>query len=121
MGGSITDEDFTTSIILASILPSYNTHIAAISAASSLLNQSLSSTNLIDAICDEADQKAIKNLKSKRNEHDAAFVAGPSKKGSGGSNKSKKDVKCWNCHKKGHTRAKCWASGGGAEGKGPKR
>ena len=92
-----------------------------ISATSSLLNQSLSPTNLIDTICDEVDQKAIKNLKSKRDEDDAAFVAGPSKKGSGSSRKSKKDIECQNCHKKGHTKAECWAPGGGAEGKELKR
>jgi hypothetical protein len=120
MGGSILDEDFT-SIILGSILPSYDTYIAAISATSSLLNQSLLPTNLIDAICDEADQKAIKNPKSKRDKHDTAFAAGPSKRGSGGSKKSKRDVECWNCHKKGHTKPECWASGGGAERKGPRR
>jgi hypothetical protein len=60
MGGSISDEDFT-SIILGSIPPLYDTYIAAISATSSLLNQTLSPTNLIDAICNEADRKAIKN------------------------------------------------------------
>ena len=40
---------------------------------------------------------------------------------SGSSKKSKKNIKCWNCHKKGHTKAKCWAPGGGAEGKGLKK
>jgi hypothetical protein len=70
---------------------------------------------------DEVDWKAIKNPKSKRDKHDAAFVAGPSKRGSGGLKKSKKDVKCWDCHKKGHTKAECWAAGGGAEGKRPKK
>ena len=54
MGGSISDEDFT-SIILGSIPQSYDTYIAAITATSSLLNQSLSSTNLIDVIRDEAN------------------------------------------------------------------
>src|SRR5882762_10134513 len=62
MGGSIVDEDFT-SIILGSIPPSYDTYIAAITATSTLLNQALTPTNLIDAICDEADCKAIKNPK----------------------------------------------------------
>jgi hypothetical protein len=70
------DEDFT-SIILGSILPLYDTYIAVITATSSLLNQSLSPTNLIDTICNEVDWRAIKNPKSKRDEHDAAFVAGP--------------------------------------------
>ena len=70
-------------------------------ATSSLLNQSLSPTNLINGICDEADQKAIKNLKSKNHDHDAAFVTCSCKKGSGGLKKLKKEVKCWNCHKRG--------------------
>ena len=54
MGGSINDEDFT-SIILGSIPQSYDTYIAAITATSTLLDRSLLPTNLIDAICDEAD------------------------------------------------------------------
>ena len=29
---------------------------------------------------------------------------------------STKDVECFNCHKKGHKRAECWAKGGGKEG-----
>ena len=52
MGGSIPDEDFT-SIILGSIPQSYDTYIVAITATSSLLNQTLSPMNLIDAIHDE--------------------------------------------------------------------
>jgi hypothetical protein len=48
-------------------------------------------------------------------------VAGRSKKGGGsGSKKSKKDVECFNCHKKGDFKQDCWAPGGGAEGKGLK-
>src|SRR6202522_4415261 len=74
MGGSILDEDFT-SIILGSIPPSYDTYIAAITATSSLLNQTLSPTNLIHAIRDEADRRTIKNPKSRKDEHDSAFVA----------------------------------------------
>ena len=54
MGGLIPDEDFT-SIILGSIPQLYDTYIVAITATSSLLNQTLSPTNLIDAIHDEAD------------------------------------------------------------------
>jgi hypothetical protein len=62
MGESISDEDFTT-IILGSILLSYDTYIAAIMATSTLLNQTLSPTNLIDAIHDEADCHAIRVTK----------------------------------------------------------
>ena len=63
MGASIMDEDFT-SIILGSILPLYDTYIAAITATSTLLNQVFTLTNLIDAISDEADCRAIRNPKS---------------------------------------------------------
>src|SRR5277367_5895764 len=124
MGGSISDEDFT-SIILGSIPLSYDTYIAAITATSTLLNQTLSPTNLIDAIRDEADRRTIKNPKPKKDEDDAAFAAGQStdkgRKGGGGSKTAKKDMECFNCHKKGHMKKDCWASGGGAEGKGPKK
>src|SRR5277367_1285153 len=123
MGGSISDEDFT-SIILGSIPLSYDTYIAAITATSTLLNQTLSPTNLIDAIRDEADRRTIKNPKPKKDEDDAAFVANQSsdkgKKGGEGSKTAKKDMEFFNCHKKGHMK-KDWASGGGAEGKGPKK
>src|ERR1700678_1025747 len=123
MGGSISDEDFT-SIILGSIPQSYDTYIAAITATSTLLNQTLSPTNLIDTIRDEADRRTIKNPKSKKNEQDAAYVAGQSfgrgKKEGEELKKSKKDAKCYNCKKKRHFARDCWAPGGGAEGKGPK-
>jgi hypothetical protein len=106
MGAPVNDEDFT-SIILRSVPASYDMYIAAIIATSSLFNRSLTPTNLIDAICDEADQRAIKHLKSKRNEHDVAFVASQSKGGGNSSKKSKKDVECYNCHKMGHMKKDC--------------
>jgi hypothetical protein len=106
MGGSISDDDFT-SIILGSVPASYDTYIAAITATSSLLAQT------------------IKSPKSKKDEQDAAFTAGQSsekgKKGGEGSKKSKKGMRCFNCKKLGHIARDCWASGGGAEGKGPKQ
>jgi hypothetical protein len=49
--GSISDEDFTP-IMLGSIRPSYDMYITA---TSFLMNKTLSPTNLIDAIHNEAD------------------------------------------------------------------
>ena len=122
MGGSIDDEDFT-SIILGSIPQSYDTYIAAITATSTLMDKTLSPTNLIDAIRDEADRRTIKNPKSKKAEQDVAYSAGQSsgkgKKDGEGTKKSKK-VKCYNCKNFGHIAKQCWVKGGGAEGKGPK-
>ena len=34
--------------------------------------------------------------------------------------KNKKKIECFNCKKKGHRKADCWAKGGGKEGEGPK-
>ena len=119
MGGSISDEDFT-SIVLRSIPLSYDMYIATITAMSTLLNQTLSPTNLIDAIHDEADHCTIKNPKSKKDEQDMAFTASQSlEKGKKGGKKSKKGIECYNCHKKGHIAKDCWSPSGGAEGKGP--
>ena len=120
MGGSISDEDFT-SIVLGSIPLPYDTYIAAITAMSTLLNQTLSPMNLIDSICDKADCHTIKNPKSKKDKQDAAFTAGQSsEKGKKGGKKSKKGIECYNCHKKGHIAKDCWSPSGGAEGKGSK-
>jgi hypothetical protein len=122
MGGSISDEDFTT-IVLGSIPYLYDTFISAMSATSSLLGTPLSPSNLIDTIGDEADQMAIKSpTKSKKDKPDAAFAAGQcfqnKRRGNGGLSRLKRDVECYNCHKKGHVKADCWAVGGGSEDKG---
>ena len=121
MGGSIPDEDFT-SIVLKSIPLSYDTYIAAIMATSSLMDKTLSPTNLIDAIQNEADRHTIKNPKSKK-EEDVAFSASqPTDKGKKGGEKLKKEKgKCFNCKKVGHFAKDCYAKGGGSKGKGPKQ
>ena len=42
-----------------------------------------------------------------------------SKKPWKGEKGSKMGIKCFNCHRKGHVKADCWAKGGGKEGQGP--
>ena len=108
MGASTADED-STSIILGSIMPLYDTYIAAITATFTLLNQVPTPTNIIDAITNEVDCRAIKNLKARKDDHDIVFVVGQLKNGDGNSSlkKLKKDIECFNCHKKGHFMQDC--------------
>ncbi len=35
--------------------------------------------------------------------------------------RKKRDLECFNCHKKGHIKTKCWVKGGGKEGQGLKK
>ena len=52
----------------------------------------------------------------KKQAQDEALTADASKK-----KKSKKDIECFNCKKRGHMKSDCWAKGGGKEGQGPKK
>ena len=115
MGGIIDYEDFML-VILGSIPQSYNTYIATIMATSSLMDKTLLSTNLIDAIRDEADRCTIKNPKSKKGKQDMAYVAGQTsgkgKKDGEDLKKSKKNVRCYNCKNLGHIAKDCWVKRG---------
>src|SRR5260370_24200141 len=53
--------------------------------------------------------------KSKGKVQDKAFTAEEQHK-----NKCR-NIKCLNCHRKGHYKSECWAKGGGKEGEGPKK
>jgi len=57
---------------------------------------------------DEYDQRTLGGGKA----HDESFAADTWKK---------RDVKCFNCKKRGHVITDCWAKGGGKEGQGPKK
>ena len=61
---------------------------------------------------DKYNQRVMKKGRESNNE---AFMAATPQ------NKKKHDIECHNCHKKGHTKAECWAKGGSKEGQGPRR
>jgi len=118
MGHPPADEDFYA-IILGSLPPTFDSYISAVNATSSVIGTSLSSDDLMQTVTEEYERRVMK-LKGARKEENAAYTAGGSARGQGSSGGSKKNVECFNCHKKGHYKADCWAPGGGKEGQGPK-
>ena len=117
---SIPDRDFTA-IILGSLPKSYDTYLSTITATLSILGKEVDPDALILSIIDEYDHRSVKNRQTKdKGKLDAAFFAGGSLKGGKGGKRGKSDVECFNCHKKGHKKADCWAKGGGKEGQGPR-
>lgn len=66
-------------------------------------------------LAEEYERRTLKS-KSRVDSKDAAFSASDK----GGKQKSKCNVECYNCKKKGHYKADCWAPGGGKEGQGLK-
>ena len=112
-------QDFSA-MILGSLPKSYDQFISAVTATASILKQELNPKDLMQTIIDEYDRRSTRSRAPKEKGGDVAFYAeGNNSQGKGGK-KANKDVECFNCHKKGHEKAECWAKGGGKEGQGPK-
>jgi len=118
MGHPPATKDFYV-IILGSLPPSFDPYISTVNATSSIIGTSLSSNNLMQTVTEEYEHRVMK-LKGMQKEENVAYTADSSRRGQGGSGGLKRDVECYNCHKKGHYQADCWAPGGGKKGEGPK-
>ena len=114
MGTTIPDEEYT-SVLLSSIPRSYDGNTSAMSTTVALTNARLTSSTVVKLLTDEYDRRTLRA--GKQDGNDEALTADASKK----KKTSKKDVECFNCKKRGHMKADCWAPGGGKEGQGPKK
>jgi hypothetical protein len=112
MGTTIPESEYA-SILLGSIPASYETMTSAMSTAAKLGNNTLTPAIVTSLIIDEFDRRV---LRKPQEGQDEALGANAGK-----GKKSKKDVECFNCKKRGHMKADCWAKGGGKEGQGPKK
>src|ERR1700722_16772045 len=124
MGAAIPDEDFTT-ILLGSLPPSYRTLLSTITISAELAGNTVSSTDVIRIVTEEAAHCAI----ATRNDQAAggaalAAATQKAKKGKGKPSKSgKSKPKCANpnCGLLGHDMEHCYRKGGGMEGQGPRQ
>ena len=111
MGKIIADDDYTD-LLMSSLPLSYENVCTSINVSVHLNPLKLTPDALQLYMLDEYEVRMLKNNKETKDE---AFTADSSKK------KSKCDIECHNCHKRGHIKADCWAQGGGKEGQGPNR
>ena len=112
MGKSVADNEYA-SILMGSLPSTYASMLGSIAASAEMSGTAVSSAIVVKLAMDEYDQRTLQSRKAQ----DEAFTADSQKKRKG----KKRDVECENCHKKGHTKAQCWAKGGGNEGGRPKR
>jgi hypothetical protein len=111
MGETISDTKYT-SILMGSLPKSYFQTLSAIAATSTITHTAATPEVVISLATDEYNRQAVES----GGPPDEA-LATESHKGKKG---KWHDVKCDNCHKKGHVKLECWAKGGSNEGRGPK-
>ena len=114
MGKSIPDDEYA-STLMGSLPPSYASMLQAITASAEISGTAVTPIIVIKLATDEYDRRSIQSNKTQ----DEAFATESQKKK--GFKGKRRNVECENCHKTGHTKAECWAKGGGNEGGAPWR
>jgi LTR polyprotein gag-polypeptide-like protein len=110
MGKSFSNEDFAT-ILLRSLLDSYKMQVSSIITSADMTNTTISPSLVIRMLSDEYDNRVQAGMAGKPPKNEA-FKS----EDQGKSKKRNRNAQCENCNKKGHTKAECWAKGGGREG-----
>jgi len=114
MGKDIDDQEFAL-ILLGSLPTSYapTTSPMNITADMTGIRLDITPDRVTRLATEEYDRRMIATGKFD-NGPDEAFATEDQKK-------NRSNFECYNCHKKGHVKSKCWAKGGGKEGQRPPR
>src|SRR5713226_5548233 len=100
-------------MVLIGSLPScYDSPIDALTSSCDINNKDITPDAVIRSATREYEKRVLRKENKSQEE---AFSAEAKKKA------KNKDIECYNCKKKGHIKAECWAKGGDKEGQGPKR
>jgi gag-polypeptide of LTR copia-type len=121
MDRAITDQEFAT-ILMQSVPPSYRCDISQINTAADISARNITPTTVMRIITNEYDTCVREQTGSYNRDKAFATRTARNKNQKGQSQgQNRCDIECYNCHKKGHTKAQCWAKGGGKEGQYPQR
>ncbi|GBE83911.1 Retrovirus-related Pol polyprotein from transposon TNT 1-94 [Sparassis crispa] len=113
MGAAMADADFSA-CIYTSLSSSYGTLLTALTTAAHLSKNTLTSDDVVFAICEEFDRRS-----QGQTSETVLFVKPAGKFASRGKGqKNSKDIECFNCGRRGHMKSECWHAGGGKEGQG---
>jgi transposase InsO family protein len=112
LGRSVSDDEYVA-VLIGSLPACYDGPIDSLTSSCDVNNVDITPTSVTRAAIREYEKRS---LRKENKVQDEAFAAAEANK-----NKSKKDVECFNCKKKGHYKSECWAKGGGNEGGGPKK
>ena len=107
------DEKDYFSVTISPLLPAMSNFASSqLVAACFSGTKTVTSSNLISLLIEEADRQKVQYVSCKgsgkgREEDSEALAVGESLKGKKGKREGKKDVECWGCGKKGHFHNKC--------------
>ena len=112
LGRSVSEDEYVA-VLIGSLPSCYDGPIDSLTSSCDVNNVDITPTAVTRAAIREYEKRS---LRKENKSQDEAFAAAEANR-----NKSKKDVECFNCKKKGHYKSECWAKGGGNEGGGPKK
>ena len=98
---------------MGSLPPCYDGPIDSLTASCDVNNVDITPTTVTRAAIREYEKRSLR--KENKSQEEAFAAAKADKK------KSRKDIECFNCKKKGHYKSECWAKGGGDKGGGPRK
>src|SRR6267142_2659156 len=116
IGKVVMDKDYMDTL-LASLPASYGSAVSSFSTSARLGSKVLTAEIFEQFIIDKSECCQVKN---DHTEVQYEALTADSGNGKGKDQcRDKHKVECYNCHKTGHYKSKCWAKGSGKEGQGP--
>ena len=111
LGRTIGDAEYT-SVLIGSLPTSYDSAINSLVNSYDATDRDLTSTAVIRVATNEQEKRQLRKSDDKKQEEAFTVEDRQSKR---------KNIECYNCHKKGHYKSQCYVKGGGQEGKWPGR